>query len=145
LQELLPLRVVRVESLAPFMLVDLSWKDHKFHCQLWLEHIQGEAEPWIRLPNGRGIAFTHKAVTYLAAVPDQKLLDAIIEDIASRIGLRTNPLPEGVRTRRHGRLRYFFNYNPGAVSLSVEPDTKFVVGARDLQVAGVAIIEDARA
>lgn len=145
LQELLPLRVVRVESLVPFMPVDLSWRDRDFHCQFWLEHVQGEAEPWIRLPDGRGIAFTYSAITYLAAVPDQKLLDAIVEDIASRIGLRTNPLPEGVRARHRGGLRYFFNYNPGAVSLPVAADTKFVVGARDLQVAGVAITEDAGA
>src|SRR5215475_11738620 len=35
LQELLPLRVVRVESLAPSMPVELSWKDRDFRCQFW--------------------------------------------------------------------------------------------------------------
>jgi beta-galactosidase len=142
LQDLLPIRVVRVESLPPFAPVALSWRDRDFHCQLWLEHVRGEVQPWIRLLDGTGIAFTHNAITYLATVPGQPLSDAIVEDIVSRVGLPINALPEGVRARKWGSLQYFFNYNPEPVSLPVAVNTRFIVGARDLPVAGVAVTED---
>jgi len=142
LQALFPIRVVRVESLPDFEPVAVSWRGTNYQCRHWLEQVQTEAAPWIALPDGTGIVFTHQTLTYLATVPEQSLLDAMLEEIVSRAGLATLPLSEGLRTRTSGNLRYFFNYGPTPVSLPVPKDAQFVVGGPDLPVAGVAIVRN---
>ena len=105
-----------------------------------MEQIQTSATPWITAANGNAVALTHEAFTYLATVPEQSLLDAMVEDIVSRTDLPTMLLPDGLRTRVHGNLRYFFNYGPTQVSLPVPKDTEFIVGGPELPVAGVAVL-----
>jgi beta-galactosidase len=141
LQEIFPMRVTRVESLPDFETIPLSWKGVSYECRLWLEKIETRATPWIASENGAGIAFTDELFTYLASVPEQSLLDAIVEDIVSRTNLPTMLLPEGLRTRVNGNLRYFFNYGPTNVSLPVSKETEFLLGGPELPVAGVAIVK----
>jgi beta-galactosidase len=140
LQELLPIRVVRAESLPDFEPISVSWRETSYQCRHWLEQIETYVPPWIRSVNGNGIAFTHEAFTYLTAVPEQSLLDAIVEDIVSHTNLQTIRLPEGLRTRVSGNLRYFFNYGPATVTLPLPKDAQFIIGGPELPVAGVAIV-----
>jgi beta-galactosidase len=140
LQELFPIRVVRVESLPDFEPISVSWRGTSYQCRHWLEQIQTHLPPWILSVNGNGIAFTHEAFTYLTAVPEQSLLDAIVEDSVSHTNLQTIRLPEGLRTRVSGNLRYFFNYGPAPVTLPLPKDAQFLVGGPELPVAGVAIV-----
>ncbi|MBV8100867.1 MAG: beta-galactosidase [Verrucomicrobia bacterium] len=140
LQELFPMRVVRAESLPDFEPIPLSWRGVNYECRYWMEHIETSATPWITSANGNAVAFTHEAFTYLATVPEQSLLDAMVEDIVSRTDVPTMLLPDGLRTRVNGDLRYFFNYGPTKVSLPAPKETEFIVGGPELPVAGVAII-----
>jgi beta-galactosidase len=142
LQELFPMRVVRVESLPDFEPIPVTWRGASYQCRYWLEQVQTPGTPWIMSTNGSGIAFTHETFTYLPTTPEQSLLDAMIEDIVSRTGLQTFLLPEGLRTRVRGNLRYFFNYGPTPVMLPVSKETEFIVGGADLPVAGVAIVRN---
>jgi hypothetical protein len=48
-------------------------------------------------------------------------------------------LPEGVRTRRLGSLRCFFNYNPYPVQLAPRQGFETLIGGMDLTPAGVLI------
>jgi beta-galactosidase len=142
LQEVFPMRVTRVESLPDFETIQLSWKGVTYQCRFWLERIETPVTPSITSANGDGIAFTHESFTYLASVPEQSLLDGIVEDTVSRANLPTMLLPEGLRSRVKGNLRYFFNYGPAKVSLPVSKETKFVLGDPQLPVAGVAIVQN---
>ena len=144
LQEIFPIRVIRVESLPNFETIPLTWRGATYQCGHWLEQVETQASPWVTTANGTGIAYRHEALTYLASIPEQSLLDAIVENIVSRIGLQTMLLPEGLRTRVHGNLRYFFNYGPTAVTLPTPKDAQFVVGGPNLPVAGVAIVREDR-
>jgi hypothetical protein len=53
--------------------------------------------------------------------------------------LQTIELPDGVRTRRIGVLRCFFNYNPFPVHLSNLEGLDILVGSADMPPAGVLI------
>jgi beta-galactosidase len=136
------MRVVRVESLPDFETIPLTWRGASYQCGHWLEQVETPASPWVTTASGTGITYTHEALTYLASIPEQSLLDAIVENIVSRIDLQTMLLPEGLRTRVNGNLRYFFNYGPTAVSLPVPKEIEFVVGGPNLPVAGVAIVRN---
>jgi beta-galactosidase len=144
LQELFPMRVVRVESLPDFEPIPVTWRGATYQCRYWSEQVETQTAPWITSATGSGIAFTHEAFTYLATIPEQSLLDAMVEDLVSHTGLPTILLPEGLRTRVRGNLRYFFNYGPTAVTLPTSKDAQFIVGGPELPVAGVAIVREDR-
>jgi beta-galactosidase len=140
LQELIPLKVRRVESLPSFAPERLIWKSSGYEVGLWLEHVQTEIEPFIALPSGEGVAFRSGGYTYLAALPNQDLLDAIVADLADKAGVESIQLPEGVRTRSNGELQFFFNYNPEPATLHLPAGTEFLWGSRDMPVAGVTVV-----
>jgi hypothetical protein len=53
-------------------------------------------------------------------------------------------LPEGVRTRRFGALRFVFNYNPYPVKLAPFEGLEILAGRTDLPPAGVLIGREKR-
>jgi beta-galactosidase len=140
LKELIPITVQRVESLPYFAPIVLNWNSSQYQCHLWIEHIQTDLKPFIELPTGQGVAYRHRKINYLALLPDQALLDAIIEELAGAEKLNVAPLPEGVRSRVRGGLRFFFNYGAEPVTLPLPRETKFVIGGAEMPVAGVAVI-----
>jgi beta-galactosidase len=145
LQELIPIKVQRVESLPSFAPERLTWKSSGYEVGLWFEHVETEIEPFIALPSGQGVAFRMATYTYLAALPSQELLDAIVAELADEAQLDMVQLPEGVRTRRSRNIQFFFNYNPEPATLHLPADTKFLLGSRDMPVAGVTVVQRTRA
>ena len=141
LKELIPITVQRVESLPYFAPISLNWNSTLYQCHLWLERVRTDLMPFIRLPDGQGVAYRHRKISYLASMPDQALLDAIIEQLARSENLNVAALPDGVRSRARGRLRFFFNYGPEPVTLHLPPETRFCLGGPELPIAGVAAIE----
>jgi beta-galactosidase len=141
LQGVIPIRIVRVESFPDFVSLPLVWKSVNYQCYSWLEHVGTELKPFIQLTDGHGIAYRNGNITYLASLPEQSLLDKIVEDLLNKEGFRFSDIPSGVRVRTRGRHRFFFNYNPEPVRLNLPPETKFVLGGAEMPAAGVTIIE----
>ena len=59
--------------------------------------------------------------------------------MASKQNLPITELPDGIRTRRLGLLRCFFNYNPFAVQVPGLEGLEVLLGSADLPPAGVLI------
>jgi beta-galactosidase len=141
LQELIPITVLRVESLPEFAPFLVRWNSALYECHSWLEYIRTNLAPFIRLQNGQGAAYRHGKISYLASLPDQALLNDLVEELARAEELRVEVLPDDIRSRERGTLRYFFNYGPEPVVLPFPPKTKFRLGGPELPVAGLTIAE----
>jgi beta-galactosidase len=141
LQELIPLKIVRAESLPDFVSLSLVWNSANYGCHSWLEHVRTEIAPLIQLTDGHGIAYRNGKITYLATLPEQPFLDKIVEGLLREEGLKFSAVPPGVRVRTRGQHRFFFNYNSESVTLDLPPETKFVLGAGVMPTAGVTIVE----
>jgi beta-galactosidase len=141
LQDLIPITVVRVESLPDFTPVSVIWNSSVFECRTWLEHVSSDLSPFIRLQSGQGVAYRHSKLNYLAILPGQTLLNGIVEELARAERLNITILPNDVRSRARGRLQYFFNYGPEPVTLQFSPETIFQLGGPEIPVAGVTIVE----
>ena len=140
LQNLIPLTVVRVESLPENAPVSVTWNSAHYQCGGWLEHVRSQIEPFIRADNGHGIAYRHGKINYLATLPGQSLLNAIVEELAGLEGLPVEVLPDDVRARNRGQLRYYFNYGPEALKLQLLQETAYLVGGPEIPTAGVTIV-----
>jgi beta-galactosidase len=141
LQEVMPIKIVRVESLPDFVSLSLLWKSVNYQCHSWLEHVRTDLEPLIRLADGRGIAYRNGKITYLTSLPEQSLLDKMVEDLLNAEGFELSEIPPGVRVRTRGLHRFFFNYNPEPVRLDLPSETKYVLGGPEMPAAGVTIAE----
>ena len=140
LQELIPIKVVRVESLPDF--VSLPLQSVNYQCHSWLEHVRTDLKPFIQLADGRGMAYRNGKITYLTSWAEQSLLDKMVEDLLNAEGFKRNEIPPGVRVRTRGRHRFFFNYNPEPVKLDLPAETKLVLGSAEMPAAGVTIVEE---
>ncbi|MBV8901280.1 MAG: beta-galactosidase [Verrucomicrobia bacterium] len=138
-QEFLPLRVVRVDALPRFAPQAVHWNGERYEAEIWVEQVTGDLQPLARLEDGRGVLFRHGRFLYLAALPDARWLGDLVKMVATEQQLPLMDLPEGVRTRRFGALRFFFNYNPHPVKLAPFEGLEFLTGGTDLPAAGVLI------
>ncbi|HEV2568638.1 beta-galactosidase [Sphingomonas sp.] len=135
LHTLVPLRVVRVESLRPGCIetgvgVDVG---------KWLEHVETDLPAEESLNNGRAIVYRSGRIRYVACWPDAALLDRLVGRMAAEAGLLTLDLPAGVRVRRAGRLCFAFNYSHDEVRLPVADGPDFIIGGAALAPADVAV------
>jgi beta-galactosidase len=135
LQALLPLKVVRVESLRP----SLTEKAGSAHVERWLEYVETLLDAEWATDSGRGICYRADHIRYLAACPDSILLGAIIDRMADEAGLEHSALSEGLRVRRMGKLTFAFNYENAPVTLPLPAEAAMLVGSEDLAPAGVAV------
>jgi hypothetical protein len=87
----------------------------------------------------RLILFRHDRFLYLAGLPDDRWLGDLVKMAVTEQELPIVDLPEGVRTRRFGSIRCFFNYNPYPVQVSPVQGLETLVGGTDLPPAGVLI------
>ena len=135
LRALLPLQVVRVESLRPGLCVEVEGGGALVR---WREQVEGAIEPTLRAGDGHGVLFKSGRYAYLAGWPDDTLLDRVMTEAARAAGLAVERLPEGLRLRRRGDLTFAFNYGPDEAVAPAPPGAVFVLGERRLRRTEVA-------
>ena len=104
--------VARVESLPPDVPVPLAKGGSFLH---WREKCEA-AEVVEETLDGWPALIGHGAMKYLAGWPDDAALDRILQDACAAQGLAVTILPEGLRIRDTETHRFWFNYNPEAVT-----------------------------
>ncbi len=104
--------VARVESLPPDLPVPLAKGGNFLH---WREKCEG-AQVLEETADGWPAIVGHGALRYLAGWPDDAALHRILADACAKQGLDVENLPEGLRIRDTATHRFWFNYNPDAVT-----------------------------
>ena len=142
LQEVMPLRVARVESLRP------GWVEAgEFGVSRWLEHVVTDLAPLARTASGQGFWYRHGKFQYLGAWPSADLLDAVVTATAQSAGISLMNLPDDIRIRRRGEIVFAINYGPETIDLSsclpAAATIQFILGGLLLPPAGVAAWREA--
>ncbi len=137
MQELLPLQVLRVDSLPDDLPVPVRWNGAAYSAHTWVEQVASELTPLASYDDGHGALFRHGRCLYLAGLPDERWLGDLVRSLVVEQGLSVQALPAGVRLRRCGPLRCCFNYNAHPVTLSPPAGAEIVLGGVDLPPAGV--------
>jgi beta-galactosidase len=135
LQTLLPIKIVRVESLREGM----SEPGDGFEIRHWLEHIESDLVPEERLESGLGIVFGQGKTRYIGGWPDDRLLRRLIARMAAEEGVEICHLPQGLRIRRAGDLCFAFNYSIESLAAPFSESARFVLGGPQIPAAGVSV------
>ncbi|ULR40229.1 beta-galactosidase [Thermus sp. NEB1569] len=143
LQALLPLRVVRVESLPPGLREVAEGGLGRFPLGLWREWVEAATEPLLTFQDGKGALYREGRYLYLAAWPSPELAGRLLAALAAEAGLKVLSLPEGLRLRRRGRWVFAFNYGPEPAQAPVPEGARFLLGGPMVPPYDLALWEEA--
>jgi beta-galactosidase len=77
---------------------------------------------------------------YLAGRPNKRLLDDLLCRLIVHVGISPLDLPEDIRIRDNGAIRFVFNYGREAVDISkIIGNASLLLGERLLPPCGVAV------
>jgi beta-galactosidase len=155
LRSLLPgLRVVAVEGLRPGVSFPLEavgaglpgaasaqvtrWRD--------VLDVPATLEVEARYADGHAAIVRHGNTRYVSGWLDASGLDALMRQAAADAGVPAEPLPDGLRLRRRGKLQFAIHYGDAPVRVPAPVNARFVVGGPVLETAGVAAwwVDDTR-
>jgi beta-galactosidase len=78
-------------------------------------------------------------VFYLAGWPDEELLNNMLRHVVHVAGISTLDLPEDIRVRDNGAMRYIFNYGASTTDISaLVGEATLLIGEPILGPCGVA-------
>lgn len=147
-EQLLPLKVVRTESLPSDESLSASNSSGKTRsCVQWREHVSSPIEPRMNFADNWGFHYEQNGVHYINAVPDTASLVSLVGELLKDAGIAGRELGPWLRTQRVGPYRLAFNFGTRPVELDKElgsaldfhHDTPLLVGSRTLGQAEVAV------
>lgn len=135
LQQLIPLKVARVESLRPGM----SEKGSDYEVTRWIETVETGLSADEMVDDGRGVVFSNGSVRYLASWPPAPLIKRVFADMAGEAGVAIFDLPGDLRVRQLGNLHFAFNYGTGDCDITDHiQGGELALGETVVKSAGVA-------
>lgn len=139
LQRLIDIRVRRVESLRPGASVKVAGEGAFLRWREFL--LLGESvERELRSDDGETALARSGNVFYLSGWPDDDLLASVLGRVFDVAQVTTLDLPEDIRIRDNGAMRYVVNYGPDPTDISpLIGDEDLLLGERLLEPCGVAV------
>lgn len=142
LAQLIPLKVVRVESMRPGLEERVQWSGRWLPVERWKEWVESDLTPIAQFGDGRGAVFAHKQRYYLAGWPGTELTSSLLQHLVSRASLRAVPLPEGLRLRRRGQVTFAFNHTASLLQAPAPSQARFLLGDALVRPYGVVAWTD---
>jgi len=124
LQDLIPLKAVRVESLNSAWSTEVNSADAKLNetgeslnaplsIKKWREFIETDLKPKFTSNDGWGFLYQHNNIHYINGCMDQCSLNQLFMQLLSENeSLQLSPCPNGLRQQKLGQWQFFFNYGP---------------------------------
>ena len=135
LQQLIPLKVTRVESLRDGFELPLGEDGTGLR---WREYVSTKLEASETYNDGVGALYQQGKHWYLAGITDDQWLTKQIKNWLNFLNFSVKTLPKGVRVRRLGNMMFVFNYSQTAQRVEFEQG-KLVLGSADVNPADLAI------
>jgi beta-galactosidase len=140
LNRLIDLKVRRVESLRPGIVTPIAGSGIS-HFEGWREFLllgQG-VEAVLKSTDGEAALARNDRHLYLAGRPNEPFLDDLLCRLLAQAGISALGLPEDIRVRDNGAMRFVFNYGREAVDISnITGNATLLLGESLLPPCGVA-------
>ncbi|MEP0942525.1 MAG: beta-galactosidase [Rhizobiaceae bacterium] len=141
LQQLVPVKVMRAESLRPGVIEPVE--EHGAFLR-WSEHLEvgGEADVLLNNSAGKPAYVVAQSASYLAGWPTKELLKHVMQNELKLAGLDILETGDDLRLRDRGELRTIVNYAPKQRDAShlIGENDEVLFGGATLDPAGVTIL-----
>lgn len=145
LRDLLPIRVLSVETLRPDCAAAFTWNDQTYPSATWREEIEiaGEAQVLARFDDGDPAVVRAGKTLYVGSLSDRRFLTDFLESLCAEAGVTTQRLEADLRVRRRGGLTFAFNYSAEPLPAPAPQDARFVIGGQTIAPRDLAVWADA--
>jgi beta-galactosidase len=141
LRRLIDIKVRRVESLRPGIKVPVAGSNAGAAFDGWREFLVAGpgVESLLTSTDAEPMLVRQGRVHYLAGRPDSALNEDVVRRLLDEAGVAALNLPDDVRIRDNGTMRYVFNYGTEAADISaVVAGAGLLLGDSVLPPCGVA-------
>lgn len=131
LQQLLPIKVARVESLRPGLTRPVALGNRLYEASHWVERVEALGtglEILAQFGDGAPALVRAGNRVYSAFLPAGDALAKLISDVVAQAGLTVQPVERCVRVRRRGAVTFAFNFSGAPVLAPAPAGAKFVSG-----------------
>lgn len=135
----LPLKVTRVESFPDGFVDGVYWGGRTYTVEIWREYIGTDLPPVATFEDRSGAVFQHDGWHYLGFWPSISFLMDYFEGLLAERQIPSMRLPEDLRLRRRGELRFAFNYGHKPERAPARGSADFLIGEATVQPYGVAV------
>ena len=116
-RQLVDVTVIRSETLPPHE-KPVARGELNTTISAWRERIRSDLTPAATFDDGWGFHYTQGRAHYINAIPDRSSLRALLQSLCAEAGVAITRMPEGVRTRRRGELRFVFNVSDASITVT---------------------------
>ena len=141
LQEILPIRVLSVETSRPGCEGAIEWNGKHYASGGWREEIAvGDGIETLATYEDGSPAFVRNGrAMYLATLTDPEFLTDLLEALCGEAGIATVRLSDDLRISRRGDLVFAFNYAETPAEAPAPDDAVFLIGDRLIAPRDVAV------
>ncbi|MFK8041782.1 beta-galactosidase, partial [Congregibacter sp.] len=143
LQDLIPLRVLAVDSMRRGAVRSFSYQGNSYEARRWYESVDSTLEPRMRCDDNAGLWYSTDNHHYINAHVPTAFLTQVMREMLSARGLEPKHLPNSLRVRTRGSLTFVFNFSPESQRFEQE-GANCLIGTSNLAQGDYAVWQSAR-
>jgi len=140
LQQLIPIRILSVETLRADCMEGLSWNKQQYQSGSWCEQIDaGESEILVRYDNGEPAVVRQDRTTYIGTLTNREFLLDFFQQYCQQANIQTYRFGTDIRVCQRGDLMFAFNYSDQPQELPLDSDASLMLGSTHIEPHGIAV------
>ena len=140
LQQLIPIRILSVETLRADCMEGLSWNKQQYQSGSWCEQIDaGESEILARYDNGEPAVVRQDRTTYIGTLTNREFLLDFFQQYCQQANIQTYRFATDIRVCQRGDLMFAFNYSDQPQELPLDSDASLMLGSTHIEPHGIAV------
>ena len=140
LQQLIPIRILSVETLRADCMEGLSWNTQQYQSGSWCEQIDaGESEILGRYDNGEPAVVRQDRTTYIGTLTNREFLLDFFQQYCQQANIQTYRFDTDIRVCQRGDLMFAFNYSDQPQELPLDSDASLMLGSTHIEPHGIAV------
>ena len=140
LQQLIPIRILSVETLRADCMEGLSWNKQQYQSGSWCEQIDaGESEILARYDNGEPAVVRQDRTTYIGTLTNREFLLDFFQQYCQQANIQTYRFGTDIRVCQRGDLMFAFNYSDKPQQLPLDSGASLMLGSSQIKPHGVTV------
>ena len=140
LQQLIPIRILSVETLRADCMEGLCWNKQQYQSGSWCEQIEaGESEVLARYDNGEPAVVRQDRTTYIGTLTNREFLLDFFQQYCQQASIPTYRFGSDIRVSQRGDLMFAFNYSDQPQELPLDSGARLMLGSTRIEPHGVSV------
>ena len=140
LQQLIPIRMLSVETLRADCTGGLSWNNQQYQSGSWREQLDAaETAVLARYEDNQPAIVTQDRFTYLGTLTDRDFLLDFFQQQCQQANIATYRFGPDIRVSRRGDLLFAFNYSDQPQKLPLDASAEPILGTATVEPFGVSV------